>query len=328
MNKVIAVLLYTLLSGTTESLHHKHYPLRDDNIPKYIEQLKAHKHPDVDPVNYYTYSYLSNPKCHTESYFDDPSLRLTLVVKSTVGDFEKRNAIRSTWGQEYRSEIPEASIRTVFNLGSSQNKYIQDLVTEEADVFGDILQSDFHDAYFNNTFKTVMGIKWAFENCHSTNFFFFIDEDFFISTRNLVKFLLSKKDEYEKVSLYMGHVHKYPRPYRNISNKWFVSRKEYPFTTYPPFVAGGGVIFSQKGLQDVHFGISYTQHFRLDDVFIGLVAMKSNIQPQHNPEIHSFRKVQLEDDVDHFRNVIASHGFGNIDEMINVWNQCERAGFA
>ncbi|KAL5280395.1 B3GALT1 family protein [Megaselia abdita] len=328
MVKVLASTLLYILISFAECLHHNSYPLKDDRVPDYIEQLKAHKHPEKDPINYYTFTYLSNPKCNIEKYFEDPVLRLTLIVKSTVYDFEKRNAIRSTWGQEYRTGFPEVDIRTVFNLGYSKYKYIQDKVEVESDVFGDILQSDFQDAYFNNTFKTVMGIKWAMENCHSSNFFFFVDEDFFVSTKNLANFLLSQKDEYEKESVYMGYVHKNPKPYRNTKNKWFVSEEEYPFTTYPPFAAGGGVIFSKKGLQDIHYGISYTQHFRLDDVFIGLVAAKANIKPRHNPEIHSYRKVEPKENVEHFRDVIASHGFGDIDEMINVWNQCERAGFA
>lgn len=328
MNKLVAALFCILLSSATESLPSNNYPLRDDNVLSYIKQLEAHTHPAVDPINYYTFTYLSNPICQPENYYEDPALRLTFIVKSTVGDFEKRNAIRTTWGQEYRSEFPQVAIRTVFNLGISENKYIQDLVVIESDVFEDILQSDFYDAYFNNTFKTAMGIKWAVENCHSTNFFFFVDEDFFVSSKNLANFLLNKKEELEKESLYMGYVHKHPKPYRNPLNKWFVSKEEYPFTSYPPFAAGGGVIYSQKGLHDIHYGISYTQHFRLDDVFIGLVATKANVKPKHNPEIHSYKKVQLKENVDHFRNVIASHGFGDIDEMINVWNQCEKAGFA
>lgn len=321
------LVLYSLLFSITESLDHSSYPVRDENVPSYIKQLKAHKHPDVDPINYYPFTYLNNPKCDFDNYYEDPALRLTLVVKSTVEDFLKRNAIRSTWGQEYRSEFPEINIRTIFNLGCSQNKYVQDMVEIESDVYEDILQSSFHDAYFNNTFKTAMGIKWAVQNCRFTDFFFFVDEDFLVSTRNLAAFLMNRMDEYKNESLYMGYVHRNPKPFRNPSNKWFVTEEEYPFTTYPEFVAGGGIIFSQKGLQDIHYGISYTQHFRLDDVFVGLVATKVNMKPLHNEEIHPYRKVDMKE-VDHFRNLIASHGFGDIDEMINVWNQCERAGLA
>uniref|UniRef100_T1GR46 Hexosyltransferase n=1 Tax=Megaselia scalaris TaxID=36166 RepID=T1GR46_MEGSC len=248
------------------------YPLKDNNVPTYIEQLKSNERPDLEPINKYKIKNIFKPICENAKKLEDPDIRLTFIVKSKVRNFLRREAIRTTWGQQVRTDLPRSSIRTVFNLGTRRKKSIQDEINKEYEVYKDILQSNFYDTYFNNTLKTVMGIKWAFENCPTSDFFFFVDEDYFVATKNVCNYLLKNKKNFEKESLYMGYIHKNAVPYRTKETKWFVSEKEYPLKEYPGYAAGGAVLYSRKAIQDIFYGISYTQHFRFDDVFVGLVA--------------------------------------------------------
>lgn len=169
------------------------YPLNDPNVPHYAKQLRNAQHPDVAPINVYNYTYLSNcrQKCRDE---DDAVIvpRLVFMVKSAMNHFSRRSAIRQSWGFEKR--FSDVIIRTIFVLGISEDETIQqkDLQTsidKEQEQYGDIVQGEFIDSYFNNTIKTMMGLRWAIEHCPRSKFFMFVDDDFYISTKNVLRFL-------------------------------------------------------------------------------------------------------------------------------------------
>lgn len=268
-------------------------------------------------INEYPYKFLHKPDCYNDDGEFEASMKLTIVVKSSVLHFKKRMAIRETWGFEQQL-WPDVAIRTVFNLGLSNHAYFRDQIDIESEVFQDIIQSNFMDSYYNNTLKTVMGMQWAVQTCKLTDFFFFVDDDFVVSIENLIN--LIKENKYNKYThLYLGHIHAQSVPFRDPTHKWYVSTIEFPDDVYPPFAAGGAVLYSRTGLQLIRKGISNSKHFRLDDVFIGIAAKKSGVGAIHNEHFRMYHKINLTD-YSNFKSTIASHGFGDIDEMVNVWN--------
>lgn len=145
------------------------YPFYGD-IRKYVEQLKHNEHPDIAPINRYNFSFVLNneEKCVTS---ENERLRLVYVVKSAIQNFDRRKAIRQTWGYENRfSDVP---IRTVFVLGVSTDNYFQYDVEEEHKTFGDIIQANFTDNYYNNTIKTMVAFKWIVRYCPTAKFYCF-----------------------------------------------------------------------------------------------------------------------------------------------------------
>ena len=96
---------------------------------------------------------------------------ILFLVKSALLNYEKRLAIRRTWGDE-EDFVPLFGIyiRTVFLVGTSPSKEHQSKLDEEDAEFGDIVQSDFLDTYKNLTLKTMSGIKWAFEHCPNASY--------------------------------------------------------------------------------------------------------------------------------------------------------------
>ena len=62
-------------------------------------------------------------------------------------------------------------------------------IQAEATKYKDIVQGDFLDTYFNNTLKSMMGLRWAAEQCPTARFYFFVDDDYYVSTRNVLRFL-------------------------------------------------------------------------------------------------------------------------------------------
>lgn len=59
---------------------------------------------------------------------------------------------------------------------------------------------------------------------------------------------------------------------------------------------------------------------------MGIVALKSEIEPLHSEEFY-FYKAPFQG-AHNYRYVIASHGYGDPNEMIKIWNECRSAGHA
>ena len=169
------------------------YPIEGD-IMKYVEEMESGKKPSVEPYDNHNVKYLikNEEKCATINDLSNAKLpiRAVYLVKSSILNYKNRNAIRRTWGYEKR--FADVQIRTVFLLGSipmTDKSNAQANIDLENERYRDIIQGDFIDTYYNNTLKTLMGIKWAAEFCPSSRFYFFIDDDFYVSTRNLLRFL-------------------------------------------------------------------------------------------------------------------------------------------
>jgi hypothetical protein len=365
------------------------YPL-EGNIQKYVLQLRNMEVPDIAPINVYNYTFISsyNKKCSESDY--SGKLRLVYIVKSAINNFDRRLAIRSSWGFEKRfSDVP---IRTVFLLGiEPEDVDLQMNVEKEQQKYGDIVQADFIDSYFNNTIKTMMGFKWAVAFCPNSRFYMFSDDDMYISTKNVLRFIrnptqypeyletpvialrqvktpyadseingqnipqqvlstrrektLSKFENSALISvqsgglklqqfldfelpddvrLFAGYVF-VSAPHRHRSSKWYIPLSEYPYHMWPPYVTAGAYVLSREALFDMYYASFYTQHFRFDDIYLGLVAKKAKIEPYHCTQFHYYKK---EYNVFSYRHVVASHGYGEPHELLKVWNEQKSAGNA
>lgn len=170
------------------------YPY-DGDVLAFTYQLRHGQKPDVDPINVYNYTLLNNNefKCKDESQQHNPlNPHLIIVVKSAMHHFQRRNAIRNSWGFERR--FSDILIRTVFSLGADERpggkrSEVQKLIDLEAEKYQDVIQFDFVDTYFNNTRKTMSGIKWCVEFCKKSKFYMFVDDDYYVSVKNVLAFL-------------------------------------------------------------------------------------------------------------------------------------------
>ena len=130
---------------------------------------------------------------------NQPNIDLVIFVKSAVTHFDKRAAIRNSWGG--KTSLKDIRIHTLFTLGASKDIETQDKIRKENSRYKDLIQGDFIDAYFNNTIKTLMSFQWAYKFCNHSKFYFFVDDDYYVSTKNLVLFLKNptKYEEYSQI---------------------------------------------------------------------------------------------------------------------------------
>lgn len=400
------------------------YPLKGD-IFRYVEQMKRGEVPSVAPVYQHDYYLLKHPahKCLAEDHKHYEPLRVVYLVKSAASHQDRRNAIRKSWGFEKR--FADVEIRTVFLLGQvPDDLYLEGQIQDEFRQHEDIVQGNFVDNYYNNSLKAAMGLRWAVEHCSSSRFYMFVDDDYYVSTRNLLRFLRnpvnypgyleedvisldeenqmfperhlknkrpkrsvtqpkmqaiveptdansellrhdrrafgdntysntsdtvilsmvasvadgtensfrSRKiqqlvdfDLPQDVRLYAGYLLPDARPHRHRSSKWFISLEEYPYDRWPPYITAGAYVLSRQGLMDMFYASYFTQMFRFDDIWLGLIAQKANLEPLHSPEFHFHRKRYS---VRGYRYVVASHGFADAKELVRVWNQQREAGNA
>ena len=333
------------------------YPY-DGDVQKMASYMKAGKQPPVPPEYSHSYYIKKSPnhKCLSEDGGHYEQLRLVYLVKSAIGNRARRDAIRKSWGYEKRfSDVP---IRTVFLLGQTLHDVkLQAQVEAEDRMHKDIVQGDFEDTYFNNTVKTAMGLRWAVESCAKSRFYMFVDDDYYVSTRNVLAFLRNPvnypgylqedvisfdENEYKKqigrklnqlvdfdlpsdVKLFTGFVFPRSRPQRHKWGKWFVDLTEYSFDFWPPYVTAGAYILSRDALVDMYYTSYYTRMFRFDDIWLGLIAKKADIDPFHNSQFF-FHPPQYT--VKGYKYIVASHGFSDPEKMLKIWTQQKEAGHA
>lgn len=121
------------------------YPYEGDVLSQcYL--LRHGQKPEVEPINNQTYSMRNNNdrKCKDEFGQSPLNPHLMIVVKSRIDHFDRRNAIRNSWGFERR--FSDVLIRTVFSLGIDKETHdggrseVQKLVDIEAERYRDIIQ--------------------------------------------------------------------------------------------------------------------------------------------------------------------------------------------
>lgn len=159
------------------------FPL-DVDLQPLVNELLLGQVPQTKPINLFNYSYLKPCK---EKCANNSTPTILFVVKSALHHFNQREAIRQTWG--YQNRFSDVEIRCVFLLGTGSDPEIQRQIDLEDNTYHDIVQTDFHDDYRNNTLKTMSGFKWAVEMCPTTRFVVFADDDMYISTKNVLRFL-------------------------------------------------------------------------------------------------------------------------------------------
>lgn len=115
----------------------------------------------LNSLEYDNFTFIFNPEftCSKRPPY------LSIIIKSRVDHFFNREILRRTWAQQDEHGF----IRRVFTLGlpkpSNESETIIAKLKTENFTFGDMIQQNFYDDYYNNTLKTMMGIRWASEFC-------------------------------------------------------------------------------------------------------------------------------------------------------------------
>ncbi len=109
-------------------------------------------------------------------------------------------AIRKTWGDE--QYLKENGISTglstkvafICGIQKTENNSSESELFHKETQFGDIVLAQFHDAYENNTYKTILAMRWAVEYVKDFKYLMIVDDDMYINLVNAVSYLKSISD--------------------------------------------------------------------------------------------------------------------------------------
>lgn len=220
---------------------------------------------------------------------------LVWIVTSYAGDPSIRSALRRAYTNE---ELQTLGIRRVFLLGTlndiaeRKTHVSQSALLDESRRFDDILQGDFLDTYRNLTFKHLMGLRWAVNNCKHLQYIIKMDDDIVINMYGLLDKLHDMVDE----NSLTGYALKNMIPVREAANKWYVSKMEYAGNIYPDFVSGWMYIAHPRvASRLIDYAECFNKYFWIDDVFVtGILRQALNINIRNIGELYTTDNRYLE----------------------------------
>lgn len=201
---------------------------------------------------------------------------LLIVVSSAPAHFERRNLIRQTWGTDSTTNN-NPLWRTFFLLGQTKNQTQSSLIEKEEKDFGDIIQGDYYEHYWNQSFKVEMGFEWAARYC-SFSFLLKADDDVLVNTKDLVLHL--QQESTPKERLYMGKVQVNAEVRRY--GKFNISFDEFAGSTYPNYCSGAGFVLSYDVVECLVPIFDVIKPFRIDDTYVGILVNQVGITPVHH----------------------------------------------
>nr|VZI28046.1 unnamed protein product [Spirometra erinaceieuropaei] len=259
----------------------------------------------------FPYLHTASDICVRESDNGKKTLPAVVLIKSAIDHREHREVIRATWMREMK----ELGLPVVFLLGAYEHGNNSG-IEEEQRIYGEIVQQEFIDHYDNNTYKAIMGFKWASTYCPQANFVVCLDDDYYANPHLLAQ-LLKRRSRLLAQQPYqlLGHVYENASPYRTWFSKWYVSLADYPWTHWPPYPAAGAYVTSMQLVHLMALEADHVAYLRFDDVFVGFLALKLNVQPEHEDRFMlSARTCRLELDT-----AIACHTVGSPSTVLWLW---------
>lgn len=290
-------------SSSTNHHHHNQPPALHKSSPP-IDTLKGIRTGDL---------YESG---HTEPNADlcpdaGESLRLLILITSAPAHQEARLAIRQTWGHY----ATRRDIRIAFVLGQTTVPVVQDLLTAEHYLYGDLIRARFVDSYNNLTLKTISSLEWIDTYCPRVAFILKTDDDMFINVPRLLAFV---EKHARDTRVIFGRLAKKWKPIRNKKSKYYVSPQQYFPPVFPQFTTGPAYLMSGDIVRDLYDKALNQTYLKLEDVFTtGIIAQLVNVKRVH---VNEFLNRRIAFNPCNIRKAISVHMVKS-NEQFDLWKK-------
>ncbi|NXY26179.1 B3G5B glucosaminyltransferase, partial [Atrichornis clamosus] len=227
---------------------------------------------DLDPLKAnLSYTVSSAAICSNREIF------LLIVVCSSPENRTRRNVIRQTWGNVTDSR--GYSVLTLFALGKAASISTQLEVSEEAQMYRDIIEGSFIDSAETQTQKMLMSVEWTVTFCPRARYILQTAQDVFVGVPSLAGYLLSLT---QLEDIYLGRVVHQGVPDRDPESPGFVPIPQYPEEFYPDYCDGSAFLMSQDVARKVYVAAREVPLSLPPDTFVGICAKKAGITPMHS----------------------------------------------
>ncbi|VDI31445.1 Hypothetical predicted protein [Mytilus galloprovincialis] len=160
-----------------------------------------------------------------------------------------------------------------------------------------------------------MAYDWVVSNCSNSQFVFFVDDDYFVTIPNLIKF--SRENIQSGRDVMFGHKQCNSDPVRSKASKyrkWYISEREYQPLTLPPFLSGGSVLTHFNVVRKLRIAFPYMKPIFLDDVYVSLVAQKLGVHILHNERFVNSDLRRM-----NFNFIISCHNYNSTEYLYEAW---------
>ncbi|KAI4793844.1 hypothetical protein KUCAC02_023289 [Chaenocephalus aceratus] len=206
---------------------------------------------------------------------------LLLVIKSSPGNYDRREVLRKTWAKERLHN--GVWIRRVFISGTTDTGFekerLNKLLKIEQREYNDIIQWEFHDSFFNLTLKQILFLEWMEQNCPNAHFLLNGDDDVFAHTNNMVEYLQGLKDNDGSKHLFAGYLIYNVGPIRASSSKYYIPVQVQESESYPSYCSGGGFLVSGYTAMVIYKMSRSITILPIDDVYMGMCLAKAGLSP-------------------------------------------------
>jgi hypothetical protein len=285
------------------------HPLNLTNAVQLVEDLRFSRPVSISPINLeYKNILISTSELCSDVPEAEP-ISILILIKTRASEKLLRRKVRRSLRNQTALLNNQTRIRYGFLLG-----YSEEGISDEIFKYKDFIIGDFRDTYQNLTYKTMMGLRWAMEECPNFQFHVSADVDMHICLEKLVRFLKDPynypkvKDELNLGQIlspdeqfYAGHVFPYGSsyPHRMRTSPWYLAQNQYPADLLPAYVSGRMVVMSKKTVSSFYYLSPFIQHINVDDVYLGLLANKLRIMPFNVRKlaIHAYRNSNTSVDI-------------------------------
>jgi len=280
----------------------------------------------------YNFSYLINSHQEICSNWtkDSNKLKLVMIIKSNVINFDRRQTIRETTGLRILQQ--QLNYRIVFLLGieadyfsmknDSETWKIQTKVHKESLEYGDIIQLDIIESFRNLTMKAIMSLDWYINFCSSADISLSTDDDIYIHAPNL----MSQMSQFKSKGLVDRHITCNQNTWmpilreKNGKNKYTLTEDELPGKFFPQYCSGFGYAFGLDVAKKIYEQTFLTPYVFIDDAFItGFCRYKAEIDVVHNENFALNPSVTDKNTACQFKKGRITSNQFDFHQIINIW---------
>uniref|UniRef100_A0A1I8MPA0 Galactosyltransferase n=1 Tax=Musca domestica TaxID=7370 RepID=A0A1I8MPA0_MUSDO len=238
-------------------------------------------------------------------------LKLLILITSAQTHTEARLAIRQTWGHFGTRR----DVSTAFILGRTTNATINEALTQENMIYGDLIRGHFIDSYNNLTLKTLSSLEWVDNHCPKAKYILKTDDDMFINVPKLLQFLDAHAKD--KRVIY-GRLAKKWKPIRNKKSKYYISTGQFNAAVFPPFTTGPAYVLTSDIVHELYVRSLHQVYLKLEDVFTtGIVAQQLGIKRVH---VNEFLNRRIAFNPCNIRKSISVHMI-KANEQFDLWKK-------
>ncbi|CAH2311869.1 beta-1,3-galactosyltransferase 2-like, partial [Pelobates cultripes] len=274
-------------------------------------------------INLHQYIINEPDKCKDQNPF------LIILIATIAKEVEQRQVIRKTWANEANVAKHGITIMHLFMLGFDTEAESK-LILSESQIYHDIIQKDFKEAYNNLTLKTIMGMEWISTYCPQSKYVMKTDSDMFVNTEYLLEMLQPNLPP--KQNFFTGTVFKDPVPHRSKESKWYVPYSVYPESRYPNFCSGTGYVLSGDLAPKILRSSFKINYLHLEDVFVAICLKKEGVEITLPPTNNLFNLDRVPFSPCGYYNLITAHNL-HPRLLLQYWQnmqehkgQCSRNG--